>query len=255
MTWRWAAASVAGTSHSVTDQPCQDACCVRLLSGNDGDHVLGIFVADGAGSARHGGEGAVAAVQAAAVFWAERLSFPDSSVDASSMGLCVVAIRARLASLAVDLGVPVRECACTFVSVLASSRDVVTFQVGDGGIVLDLGHGYLVATKPMSGEYANTTLFITESEDRISAGETIWHGAPAKRISVFTDGLQRLALDHTLTEANPRFFDRRFATLEAASPDQEDQIEPALAAFLACDAINRHTDDDKTLVLASLMSE
>ncbi len=255
MTWRWAAASVVGTSHSATGQPCQDACCVRLLPSRDGDSVLGVFVADGAGSARHGGEGAEAAVHAAAMFWAERLSAPDSSIDASSMGLCVEAIRARLATLADERGVPVRECACTFVSVLASSTDVVTFQVGDGGVVLDLGDGYLVATKPMIGEYANTTYFITESEDRISEGEAIWHGAPARRISVFTDGLQRLALDHSLGKANARFFDRRFATLEAASPDQKDQIEPALAAFLACEAINRHTDDDKTLVLASFVSE
>lgn len=255
MTWRWAAASVAGTSHSATGQSCQDACCVRLLPSHDGDSVLGVFVADGAGSARHGGEGAEVAVHAAAMFWAERLSAPDSLIDASSMGLCLQAIRARLASLAGELGVSVRECACTFMSVLASSRDVVTFQVGDGGIVLDLGHGYFVATKPMIGEYANTTYFVTESEDRISEGEVIWHGAPARRVSVFTDGLQRLALDHSLGRANPRFFDRRFATLEAASPDQQDQIEPALAAFLACEAINRHTDDDKTLVLASFMSE
>ena len=252
MTWRWGNASVVGTSHLVADQPCQDACCVQLLLGHDGVSVLGIFVADGAGSARHGGEGAAAAVHAAAVFWAERLIAPGSSIDADSMGLCVEAIRARLASLAGELSAPVRECACTFLSVLASPTDVLTFQVGDGGIVLDLGLGdsYSVATKPMSGEYANTTYFITESD-----GETREHGAPAKRIGVFTDGLQRLALDHTLANANPRFFDRRFATLEAVSPDQKDQIDSALAEFLACESVNRHTDDDKTLVLASFMAE
>lgn len=255
MTWRWAAASVAGTSHAITGEACQDACAVRLFSRHDGDKVLGIFVADGAGSARHGGEGAAAAVYAASLFWGEHLVNAALSVDPASMGRCVEAIRSRLESLAGERGESVRECACTFMSVLATPRDVVTFQIGDGGIVLDCGDGYSVATEPMNGEYANTTYFITESEDRISAGEGIWHSAPAKRIGVFTDGIQRLALDQALRKPNPHFFDRRFATLEAAAPDQRDQLEPALAAFLACEAINRHTDDDKTLVLASFLPE
>lgn len=255
MKWRWAAASVAGTSHLGAGQTCQDAYCVRLLATHGGENVLGIFVADGAGSARFGGDGASVAVRTAAGFWADVLGKPDSTIDAVSMGRSVLAIRDQLDSLAKERNAPVQECACTFLCVLASPTEVVTIQLGDGAMVLDLGNGYSVATRPMSGEYANTTYFITESEDRIAAGEVIWHGTPARRISVFTDGLQRLALDGTLANSNPRFFDRRFATLEAASHDQMDQLEPALAAFLSCDAINRHTDDDKTLVLASLAPE
>ncbi|XNM60512.1 protein phosphatase 2C domain-containing protein [Escherichia coli] len=34
-------------------------------------------------------------------------------------------------------------------------------QIGDGGVVVDLGHGLQLPLTPMAGEYANITHFIT----------------------------------------------------------------------------------------------
>src|SRR5215472_15540970 len=59
--WRYVAASVVGTSHEKLGGVCQDAndCQVCVLP--NGDNVFVAAVADGAGSAAHGGEGAATA--------------------------------------------------------------------------------------------------------------------------------------------------------------------------------------------------
>jgi len=254
MSWRVAAASVSGISHKASGQPCQDAYKVIRFNTHEGPEILGIFVADGAGSARFGREGATATVEAAASFWEDHLRHSVLKANAAVLGLFLLAVRSRLVSLAAKLDTSVRECACTFLNVLTFPDGVVTVKVGDGAIVLDLGDGYEVASKPMSGEYANTTWFITDPEENLH-GEGIVYEVPAMRVAVFTDGLQRLALDAMLLQANPIFFGRRFATLKAALPEQEEQLNPALKAWLASEGINRHSGDDKTLVLALLREE
>jgi len=255
MSWRWAAASVAGTSHLACGQPCQDANCVKLLPACGGAEVLAAVVADGAGSARFGGEAALLAVHTAMSFLEKLVAGSVGSLDPIGLGRCVLLVREELARLAEERRVEVRECACTFLVALVTQEQSVTLQVGDGAIVLDFGDGLVVATRPMTGEYANTTFFITDSESQLADAEVIWHGGPAKRVSVFTDGLQFLALARSQADANPAFFHKRFATLEATSPELLAQLDPALAGFLACDAVNRATDDDKTLVLAVNMQQ
>ena len=73
--WKAVAASVAGTSHARTKQPCQDASYCRVVDGNT---LIGA-VADGAGSARLGGEGAQVAARAAVEAIAAGLAFLDRS--------------------------------------------------------------------------------------------------------------------------------------------------------------------------------
>jgi serine/threonine protein phosphatase PrpC len=58
--WRVVGASVVGTAHEKTGQPCQDAHGWRILP----DNVLIAAVADGAGSAALGEIGAQVAVRA-----------------------------------------------------------------------------------------------------------------------------------------------------------------------------------------------
>jgi Protein phosphatase 2C len=56
--WRTVAASVAGTSHGVADEPCGDSCAVREIPFAHGRSLLVAVAADGAGSAERGREGA-----------------------------------------------------------------------------------------------------------------------------------------------------------------------------------------------------
>ena len=59
--WRYALASVVGTSHLASGTPCQDASTCQVLEDGSGRSVLVAFVADGAGSALYADEGATLA--------------------------------------------------------------------------------------------------------------------------------------------------------------------------------------------------
>src|SRR5258708_16291791 len=56
--WRYVAASVIGTSHEKAGGTCQDANDCQIYALPAGEKVLAAVVADGAGSAVCGGEGA-----------------------------------------------------------------------------------------------------------------------------------------------------------------------------------------------------
>src|SRR5258708_32385476 len=61
--WRYAYASVAGTSHEKNGSPCQDAGSCRVVETIGGGPVLLAVASDGAGSARRSEEGARLAVE------------------------------------------------------------------------------------------------------------------------------------------------------------------------------------------------
>jgi hypothetical protein len=76
--------------------------------------------------------------------------------------------------------------------------------------------------------------------------------AIAKRVAVFSDGLQRLALNMADNTAHEPFFTNFFRVLGASTPEQGDQLHGALLRFLRSPDVNERTDDDKTLALAVL---
>src|SRR2546427_5945529 len=59
--WRYVAASIVGTSHEKVGGACQDANDFQVYLLPSGENVLAAVVADGAGSAPCGGEGAARA--------------------------------------------------------------------------------------------------------------------------------------------------------------------------------------------------
>lgn len=250
MTWRVAAASVTGTSHAERGEQGQDAVQVETFHASDGQTVLGIFAADGAGSAPFGGEGAACAVAASVTYWRDFFASNGSTVDAEALGTSLLRLRASLHDLAARSERDVREFACTYLATLASLDGLVTLHIGDGGIIADFGNGYVVVSAPTNGEYANTTYFVTDPEEQL-VGDSIWHSKPACRLAVFTDGLQPFTLDALGKDANPAFFDRRFQTLELAGEEHVPALNDALAGFLNLDMIRRHVSDDMTLVLAT----
>jgi hypothetical protein len=72
----------------------------------------------------------------------------------------------------------------------------------------------------------------------------------ADKIAVFSDGLQRLALNMAANTAHDPFFTPFFTVLSAATAAQEELLQTELAQFLQSPAVNERTDDDKSLVLA-----
>lgn len=246
-------ASEVGTSHAHTATPCQDSCWALVDRLADGQPLLSVFVADGAGSAAKGGEGAELAIEAAAAFIAKKAKqgeFGLSDVLATDI---VLAIRERIYAVAEAEKLKARDCACTFLGVLSAAAGTLVLQVGDGGVVLDTGAGLEVAVVPMSGEYANMTHFVTD-EDAVTVLATKTYPDRALKVAAFTDGIQRLALNLATNTPHEPFFAPFFNGMAKANAAQEDQLQGLLVKFLNSPPVNERTDDDKTFALALWMS-
>lgn len=253
MTWRLVHASEVGTSHSRTGTPCQDSCWAQVDQLADGQLFLSVFVADGAGSAVKGGEGAELAIEAAAAFISKKLEQGEFGLGDSLGTDIVLAVRERIYAAAEAEGLKARDFACTFLGVLSTAVGTLVLQVGDGGVVLDTGSGLEVAVVPMSGEYANMTHFVTD-EDAVTVLEIKTYPTRALKVAAFTDGLQRLALNLATNTPHEPFFAPFFNGMTKATAEQEDQLQGLLARFLGSTSVNERTDDDKTLALALWLS-
>jgi hypothetical protein len=249
VTWRLVSSSQPGTSHTGTGRPCEDSCWAQVHQTAGGHPLLSVFVCDGAGSAKHGGKGADEAIQAAAMYLEKYVAQVEFGLNDEWAVGCITAVREHLYQLAAAENLPPREFACTFLGAIVLPTTSIAFQVGDGGIVLDAGAGLELAVKPMSGEYANMTYFVTD-EDAITVLKSRVFGTPVTRVAAFSDGLQRLALNMATNTPHEPFFEPFFKVLSAVAADKEDELTAALIQFLNSGRVNERTDDDKTLVLA-----
>lgn len=247
------AASEVGTSHAHTNTPCQDSCWAQVYELSQGVPLLSIFVADGAGSASCGGDGAELAIQAAVEFLTEKVARREFGLNDQLATDLVVFVRAKIFGAADGAGLTGRDFACTFLGLLSSPLGTLAFQIGDGGIVVDAGQGLELAIVPMSGEYANMTSFITD-ENAVELLQTRAYVDTASLAAVFSDGIQRIALNMATNTPHEPFFAPFFKTLKVATLEQEDRLQGLLAEFLGSAKVNERTDDDKTLALAALLS-
>ncbi len=249
MSWRVVAASEIGTSHVANGAACEDSCWAQVDALPNGEPLLSMFVSDGAGSAIRGGEGADLSIQAAVDFLAMKLNLGAFGFGDALATELIVSVRERLYSKAEADGLTARDFACTFLGVLSAPAGTLVMQIGDGGVVLDVGAGLEVAVVPMSGEYANMTHFVTD-EDAVRVLATKAYTNPAQRVAIFSDGLQRLALNMVANTPHEPFFAPFFNGMAKATAEQEDQLQALLVKFLGGKAVNDRTDDDKTLALA-----
>jgi len=211
-----------------------------------------MFVADGAGSAGHGGEGADLAIQAAAESVGSRLKNPEFAISDGLAVDLLTAIRDRISGEADRRELKARDFACTFLGLLCSSTATLITQVGDGGIALDIGNGLEIPIAPMGGEYANMTHFVTQ-DDAVDVLVTKLYPAQAVRAALFSDGLQRLAIRMATNTPHLPFFTRFFQVMTETTEEKEDEFHNALARFLQSPSVNERTDDDKTLALAVIV--
>lgn len=250
MTWRVVAASAVGTSHTATGTDCQDSCLAQVETDPAKPPLLTIFVADGAGSAPHGGTGAELAIEAATVFVGQQYAqFVEFALNDYWAVELIQAVRAKIYATADQQGAKARDYACTFLGVVASPFATLLMQIGDGGIVVDVGNGLEVPITPMAGEYANMTNFVTD-ENAIDVLMVAALPARPEKVAVFSDGIQRLALNMATNTAHAPFFTPFFRVLATATAVQEDYLQAELVRFLQSPAVNERTDDDKSLALA-----
>jgi len=247
--WKYAASSVIGTSHQTKPEGvCQDFHICRYL---DGPHsALLAIVSDGAGSASHSHHGSRRACE-----------YIDDALSQAVPGMLFThdfalhvlqGLRKNLEDMATEFGLKIREFACTLIVAIVDTSRAAFWQVGDGAMCFRLRDEdtFQYAFWPDKGDYANVTFFVTDAkaeehlEFDVTDGEIL-------ELAAFSDGIERLALDFVAGEAHSGFFNGLFPHLRSLEPGHSARVSAQLADFLASERVNKRTDDDKTLILAS----
>lgn len=274
--WRTLCASVAGTAHAAAGHACADASLVRVLAPPHGGSLLVAVAADGAGTSKRAADGARLACESIlqqAQAWARRdhgasrgtpraplargargrpasAPRPLAGFGVEELRGFVARARARILGAARREGLAARDFSCTLLVALVDEGTAVFFQIGDGAIVYRAGDGrYVPALWPQSGEYANCTFFLTDPDAALRVQSTC--ASDVHELALLTDGLQGLALRFASRDAHGPFFEPMFARLRHETAARPRRLAGELRGFLDSAAVNRRTDDDKTLVLAT----
>jgi hypothetical protein len=249
--WTWASARSTGTAHLKAGTGCADfASCLEAPSPLG--PALVAVASDGAGSARYSATGAWIAVRVfteTAVRYLDRLeslrSLTPHMVDA-----WLDEIRERIILAAQRKEATPREFAATLVAAIVSGNDAAFIHIGDGAAVFRAGDSaeWIVPTWPAQGEYAATTFFVTD--DPVPSVQYAYVEQSIAEIAVFSDGLERLALDFSKRAAHAPFFDTFFKPLQNSRTGRNRKLSRDLKQFLGGPTVCSKTDDDKTLILA-----
>jgi hypothetical protein len=247
--WRYAAASVTGTSHQTSPGAlCQDSHALRLLENVDA--FVGI-VSDGAGSASQSQIGS----RCTCDFVLKKIA--DASVPAllsqSFAADVLERLRLELQEIADNAGLALRDFACTMLVAIVGREKAAFWQIGDGAICFRernaVKFGY--ASWPEKGDYANVTFFVTDQNAQAHLEFDVVE-ADIADVALFSDGLERLALDFIAGEAHTAFFEGLFPHVRGLlMQGHSRELSSEIGGFLGSERVNKRTDDDKTLILAS----
>lgn len=251
--WRTSFATSIGTSHQKTDTPCQDYGGCVVVEAPDGTEILIAAVSDGAGTAARSDVGSKLAVQHFLERFAEVTEGSNdlTIIDRAFVDLWFDDVRAVIRARAETDGAVVNDYACTMLGAIIGPDSAAYLQIGDGAIVVsteEIGaYGWIFW--PQHGEYANSTYFVTQDgAETVLQFET---GPAVNEIAMFSDGIERLVLDMSSRDVHSPAFQPIFEWLAGTEPDRSGAQSPGLAAYLGSEHVNRRTDDDKTLVMAT----
>ena len=247
-----------GPSHAADGTVCQDCHLVRVVeysaTEDSSSEAIIACVADGAGSAKHSDIGATLTCHSIVEHAEEYLL---SHGDLHSLQLDTVfdwceSSRERIRTAASERGCKFRDMATTLCAAILTPRGSVFFQIGDGAITVGKNGVYGVVFWPQSGEYVNTTNFITSDtfRDEVEFQATT---STFTEIAVFTDGIERLALNFESQIPYLPFFQPLFQAIRTTT--SRDSLEADLGNFLSSDSVTKRSDDDMTLVLAANVAE
>jgi hypothetical protein len=246
MLWRWASASVIGTSHIQNEARLQDAYAVAEL----GNGVIFAVVSDGAGSAKFGAYGAWLTCRFLSVRFREWIRAHPDLPSNEEFADWIDELRDRISIIATRRESTSRQFAATLAAIVVTPDEAVTLHVGDSAVVGRKGTKWDVLCWPENGEYVSSTYFVTDDpEPRLNISR---HPREHDAFALFSDGVGDLALSHLEQHAHPRFFDPMFRPVDAVSGrGRLIELSAKLATYLAGPSVCERTDDDKTLILIS----
>lgn len=195
--WKFAGASVIGTSHESKGKECEDSWGGVISKTGE---ILCLCVADGAGTAIHARIGATKTTK-----WLPKRLTNDFDVifasnDESLRTLICTELQNHLRRVAKRRGHDLCDYACTVVAVvLHCDGRWLAFHIGDGGIVGLFEDGLHIISAPKKGEYANETFFITnhlpEQYMSIIRSDSFRDNVRLKGVALFSDGVEGSLID------------------------------------------------------------
>ncbi len=254
--WRYAAASVIGTSHLKLGSPCQDANDCQLLTSLGDAEILVAVLSDGAGTAEHSAEGSALTCSVLMGHVVDHIAGGNTIAQITRDVVCswMLNLQGQIATNAETTGWSIREYACTAIAAVIGASSAAFLQIGDGAIVVsEQADEYAHVFWPDRGEYENTTYFVTQ-EAAIDHLQFESVGHQIHEAALFTDGIQRLALDYKMEVPHQPFFRSIFSPLRATAWGRQQSLCTALDQFLGSSRVTDRTDDDKTLVIASRLA-
>jgi hypothetical protein len=216
------------------------------------EYVLLAAISDGAGSAKFASKGSriVVANFIRVVSSHFRAGHTADQIDEDLVSEWIDGTRERLYRAAEQCYAHPREFAATLVAAIVCAGRVVVCHIGDGACVIKRRGAELweVPSWPAHGEYASSTYFVTDEPE--AQVQVISIAAPISAVALFSDGIERLALDFQNTTAFSGFFDPMFAPLVDLRPGRDRQLSAVLRKYLDSSQVIARTDDDKSLLLA-----
>lgn len=252
--WNTAFATVIGTSHTKTGQPCQDGCHCRIIQIGDGQEILLGIASDGAGSASRSEIGSALVIQ---MFFEKFVNLIKSENDICLINRNLILdwleeVKEQIGIRAANESVCLREYACTILGAIVGLNNSIFFQIGDGAIVVSEtpADNYGCIFWPQHGEFANQTNFIIQ-ENLSDILDFEYSQGNVNRLAMFTDGIERLVLDFSERSVYPPALNSIFEWLkDNPQTNPNEHPSPALISYLNSSYINSRTDDDKSLVMA-----
>lgn len=158
--WLTLACACQGRGHLKENIPCQDK--TYSLSRNG---VSAVALCDGAGSARCAEQGAAVAAQAVCEAVCAGFQQYIHSAEARSVKEDILLqVREALQQEADKLGCELKDLACTLLCAAVTQEDFLLLHIGDGVLGYCRAGQLKTASKPVNGEYLNTTVFVTSPE-------------------------------------------------------------------------------------------
>jgi hypothetical protein len=114
----------------------------------------------------------------------------------------------------------------------------------------DWSQSLISRSKSPFGDAAGDRLRQLRMRNGVEVSAQIGVGGDIAEVSLFTDGLERLALNFAEKRAFAPFLTSMSRAVSTQSPGRKRQLSQELRSFLESPAVTQRTDVDKTLIMA-----